>query len=72
MGADTATSGFMTDILRPLNNIRSGQSNMFAASVLNAPTNCSNGMDKVACPSVNGGIEATANRRRCIKGINMT
>ena len=35
MGADTATSGFKTDILRPLNSIGSGQSNMFAASLQN-------------------------------------
>ena len=34
-----------------LNSVIGGQSNMFAASLQNAPTNCSNGMDKVACLS---------------------
>lgn len=72
MGADTATSGFKTDILRPLNSIGSGQSNMFAASLQNAPTNCSNGMDKVACLSVNGGIDATANQGVALSAMTTT
>ncbi|WP_312328989.1 SdrD B-like domain-containing protein [Acinetobacter sp.] len=72
MGADIATSGFKTDILRPLNSIGSGQSNMFAASLQNAPTNCSNGMDKVACLSVNGGIDATANQGVALSAMTTT
>lgn len=72
MGGDALTSGFKTDILRPLNSIGSGQSNMFAASLQNAPTNCSNGMDKVACLSVNGGIDATVNQGVALSAMTTT
>lgn len=61
-GDGDAGSVTAVDILRSLNAIGNAQSNMFAASIQNAPTGCSNGLDKVACFSTNGGIDATANR----------
>ncbi|ESK56466.1 beta strand repeat-containing protein [Acinetobacter tjernbergiae] len=61
-GNGDASSVTGVNILRPLNAIGSAQSNMFAASLQNAASGCSNGMDKVACLSTNGGIDATANQ----------
>ncbi|OTG96703.1 hypothetical protein B9T24_08275 [Acinetobacter sp. ANC 4654] len=60
-GTGDATNVTAVNILRSLNAIGNAASNMFAASIQNAPTGCSNGMDKVACLSSSGGIDAAAN-----------
>lgn len=60
---DTTTGVISTaTILRNLNAIGGGANTMFAASIQNAPTFCSNGMDKTACLSTNGGIDTTINQ----------
>lgn len=60
---DTSSGVISTSsVLKDLNAIGGGGNTMFAASLQNAPTSCSNGMDKVACASTNGGIEVTANQ----------
>ena len=61
-GNGDASSVTGVNILRSLNAIGSAQSNMFASSLQNATSGCSNGMDKVACLSTNGGIDATENQ----------
>lgn len=48
------------DILQPLNSIGAAESNMFAATLQNAPSNCSNSGG--ACLSTNGGIDVATNQ----------
>lgn len=48
-----------TSILQPLNSIGAATNNMFAASLQNAPTGCSNSGS--ACTSTNGGIDVGVN-----------
>lgn len=54
-GAGTAATVEATNVIQPLVSIGSGQDNMFAASLQNAPTGCTNGS---GCYSTNGGIRA--------------
>lgn len=54
-GAGTTATVQATDVIQPLVSIGSGQDNMFAASLQNAPTGCTNGS---GCYSTNGGIRA--------------
>lgn len=54
-GAGTAATVEATNVIKPLVSIGSGQDNMFAASLQNAPTGCTNGS---GCYSTNGGIRA--------------
>ncbi len=61
---NTGTGVISSDtILKNLNAIGGGSDEMFAASIQNAPTGCSNGMDKIACSTgTTGGINVTANQ----------
>ena len=54
-GAGTAATVEATNVIQPLVSIGSGRDNMFAASLQNAPTGCTNGS---GCYSTNGGIRA--------------
>lgn len=54
-GAGTAATVEATNVIQPLVSIGSAQDNMFAASLQNAPTGCTNGS---GCYSTNGGIRA--------------
>ena len=54
-GAGTAATVEATNVIQPLVSIGSGQDNMFAASLQNAPTGCTN---RSGCYSTNGGIRA--------------
>ncbi|ENU70311.1 prealbumin-like fold domain-containing protein [Acinetobacter baumannii] len=54
-GAGTTATVQATNVIQPLVSIGSGQDNMFAASLQNAPTGCTNGS---GCYSTNGGIRA--------------
>ncbi|MDU4395095.1 MAG: SdrD B-like domain-containing protein [Acinetobacter ursingii] len=54
-GAGTAATVEATNVIQPLVSIGSGQDNMFAASLQNAPTGCTDGS---GCYSTNGGIRA--------------
>ncbi|MBV6766381.1 prealbumin-like fold domain-containing protein [Acinetobacter baumannii] len=54
-GAGTAATVKATNVIQPLVSIGSGRDNMFAASLQNAPTGCTNGS---GCYSTNGGIRA--------------
>lgn len=60
MGGDTNNKNVVApvDILQPLNGYGNPADNMFAASLQNAPTGCTNGAD---CLSTNGGISVTSN-----------
>ncbi|WP_151716197.1 DUF11 domain-containing protein [Acinetobacter sp. TUM15071] len=60
MGGDTNSSNVVApvNILQPLNGYGNPADNMFAASLQNAPTGCTNGAD---CLSTNGGISVTSN-----------
>lgn len=60
MGGDTNNNNVVApvNILQPLNGYGSPSDNMFAASLQNAPTGCTNGAD---CLSTNGGISVTSN-----------
>lgn len=60
MGGDTNNNNVVApvDILQPLNGYGNPADNMFAASLQNAPTGCTNGAD---CLSTNGGISVTSN-----------
>ena len=61
---NTGTGVISSDtILKNLNAIGGASNEMFAASIQNAPTGCSNGMDKIACSTgTTGGINVTANQ----------
>lgn len=54
-GAGTTATVQATNVIQPLVSIGSAQDNMFAASLQNAPTGCTNGS---GCYSTNGGIRA--------------
>ncbi len=54
-GTGTTATVQATNVIQPLVSIGSGQDNMFAASLQNAPTGCTNGS---GCYSTNGGIRA--------------
>ncbi|MEN4984413.1 beta strand repeat-containing protein [Acinetobacter modestus] len=54
-GTGTAATVQATNVIQPLVSIGSAQDNMFAASLQNAPTGCTNGS---GCYSTNGGIRA--------------
>ncbi|WP_258580106.1 prealbumin-like fold domain-containing protein [Acinetobacter baumannii] len=54
-GEGTTATVRATNVIQPLVSIGSGQDNMFAASLQNAPTGCTNGS---GCYSTNGGIRA--------------
>ncbi|MEG1092185.1 MAG: hypothetical protein RSE38_12690, partial [Acinetobacter sp.] len=60
MGGDTNNNNVVApvNILQPLNGYGSPANNMFAASLQNAPTGCTN---STACLSTNGGISASVN-----------
>ncbi|MCM1959402.1 hypothetical protein NCZ17_08430 [Acinetobacter modestus] len=60
MGGDTNNNNVVApvNILQPLNGYGNPADNMFAASLQNAPTGCTNGAD---CLSTNGGISVTSN-----------
>ena len=60
MGGDTNNNNVVApvNILQPLNGYGNPADNMFAASLQNAPTGCTNGAD---CLSTNGGISVTLN-----------
>lgn len=75
MGGDTDTNNVVqpVNILRPMNGYGSPADNMFAASLQNAPTGCSNG---TACLSTNGGISVSTNHgvamEMTTRGLNAT
>lgn len=54
-GAGTTATVQASNVIDPLVSIGSGQDNMFAASLQNAPNGCTNGS---GCYSTNGGIRA--------------
>lgn len=54
-GTGTTATVQATNVIQPLVSIGSAQNNMFAASLQNAPTGCTNGS---GCYSTNGGIRA--------------
>ncbi|MGK8817822.1 prealbumin-like fold domain-containing protein [Acinetobacter baumannii] len=54
-GEGTTATVQATNVIQPLVSIGSAQDNMFAASLQNAPTGCTNGS---GCYSTNGGIRA--------------
>lgn len=54
-GTGTTATVQASNVIAPLVSIGSGQDNMFAASLQNAPTGCTNGS---GCYSTNGGIRA--------------
>lgn len=54
-GSGTNSTVQATNVIQPLVSIGSAQDNMFAASLQNAPTGCTNGS---GCYSTNGGIRA--------------
>lgn len=54
-GTGTIATVQASNVIDPLVSIGSGQDNMFAASLQNAPTGCTNGS---GCYSTNGGIRA--------------
>lgn len=60
MGGDKNNNNVVApvNILQPLNGYGNPADNMFAASLQNAPTGCTNGAD---CLSTNGGISVTSN-----------
>ena len=75
MGGDMNASSVVisANILRPMNGFGSPSDSMFAASLQNAPTGCTNG---TACLSTNGGISASINHgvamEVTLRGLNST
>lgn len=75
MGGDTDSNAVVqpVNILRPMNGYGSPADNMFAASLQNAPTGCTNG---TACLSTNGGISVSTNHGVAMeittRGLNAT
>ena len=75
MGGDTDGNAVVqpVNILRPMNGYGSPADNMFAASLQNAPTGCTNG---TACLSTNGGITVATNHgvamEMTTRGLNAT
>ncbi|MEG2922136.1 MAG: hypothetical protein RR856_13985, partial [Acinetobacter sp.] len=74
-GGDTDGTAVVqpVNILRPKNGYGSPADNMFAASLQNAPTGCTNG---TACLSTNGGITVATNHgvamEMTTRGLNAT
>ncbi len=75
IGGDTDSNAVVqpVNILRPMNGYGSPANNMFAASLQNAPTGCTNG---TACLSTNGGISVSTNHGVAMeittRGLNAT
>ncbi|MCZ3066466.1 hypothetical protein NYY84_15160 [Acinetobacter baumannii] len=75
IGGDTDSNAVVqpVNILRPMNGYGSPADNMFAASLQNAPTGCTNG---TACLSTNGGISVSTNHGVAMeittRGLNAT